>query len=357
VPVRLVVEHLGGLAADARFMTATGADPLPEGIDPFEVKVERSVPAEKGMKDCLLAWEMNGEPIPLTHGGPLRLIVPGYYGCNQTKYVQTLAFGPEQTQAKIQREDYRMQPLGAKGEPHQASLWEMDLKSWVVGPGGDGEPVLQGKVQLHGVAFSEGKHRLARAELSVDGGKTWKEARWVGPDLGPYAWRNFALEVSLAPGAYEVASRVTDEAGNVQAEARVENERGYGNNSWRDMMMALEVVERLPPKAPKASPSAAAQAPAAAPSGPRATLSEAGERGRKLFVQDASPPCGACHTLGDAASQGAVGPNLDQLKPDAERVKRAVTQGIGAMPPYQGRLTEGQVSDLAAYLIEATRGK
>jgi sulfite dehydrogenase len=48
---------------------------------------------------------------------------------------------------------------------------------------------------------------------------------------------------------------------------------------------------------------------------------------------------------------------LDQLKPDAERVKRAVTQGIGAMPPYQGRLTEGQVSDLAAYLIEATRGK
>lgn len=94
VPVRAVVEALGGMAEGMRYMTGTGGEKLPEGLDPKTIIVERSVPA-KAMADALLAWKMNGAPISLAHGGPLRLIVPGYTGVNNIKYIKRLAFTAE----------------------------------------------------------------------------------------------------------------------------------------------------------------------------------------------------------------------------------------------------------------------
>jgi len=75
VPVRTVVEALGGVNGGMLYMTGTGGEVLPAGIDPKSVVVERSLPI-KALGDALLAWEMNGAPISLAHGGPLRLIVP-----------------------------------------------------------------------------------------------------------------------------------------------------------------------------------------------------------------------------------------------------------------------------------------
>ena len=86
------------LADGARFITGTGGEKLPDGLDPKIVIVERSVPLQ-ALEDAMLAWEMNGEPMPHAHGGPLRLIVPGYSGVNNIKYVKRLAFTREQTDA------------------------------------------------------------------------------------------------------------------------------------------------------------------------------------------------------------------------------------------------------------------
>lgn len=239
VPVRIVAESLGGVTNDARFVTGTGGEVLPEGLDPKDVVVERSIPLEKGMEDALLAWEMNGQPIPLAHGGPLRLIVPGYYGVNQIKYIKRLAFTPEETDAKIMRTGYRIRPIGEQGDPSQPTMWDMDIKSWINHPSGDGT-VKPGRVLIDGVAFG-GTGAVRRVEVSTDGGQTWREAPIVGPDLGKHAWRQFALPVMLEPGTYTLASRATDAAGNTQPAERMENERGYGNTSWRDHALTVSV--------------------------------------------------------------------------------------------------------------------
>src|SRR3546814_15339135 len=99
-------------------MTSTGGETLPQGLDPKSVVVERSVPLA-ARANAILAWEMNGAPVPLAHGGPLRMIVPGYYGINNVKYVKKLAFTAAETDAKIQASGYRVRPVGVKGRAEE----------------------------------------------------------------------------------------------------------------------------------------------------------------------------------------------------------------------------------------------
>jgi mono/diheme cytochrome c family protein len=75
--------------------------------------------------------------------------------------------------------------------------------------------------------------------------------------------------------------------------------------------------------------------------------------GKEVF---ASAGCGTCHTLADAGTSGAVGPNLDEARPSFDKVVERVTNGSGAMPPFKDRLTEQQIRDVAAYVSGTTRG-
>ena len=239
VPVRDVVQALGGIVDGLPYMTGTGGEVLPAGVDPKSVIVERSVPVF-AMRDALLAWEMNGEPIPLAHGGPLRLIVPGYTGVNNIKYIKQLAFTLKESDAHIMSHGYRITPPGGKGDPSQPSVQEMTVKSWINGPlPEDGDR--PGTVQIHGVAFG-GMHGVRGVEVSIDGGKTWRAARLVGPNMGKYAWRQFVLAATLQKGTHVLASRATDDQGNVQPETRGENQSGYNNTSWADHAVTLTIA-------------------------------------------------------------------------------------------------------------------
>ncbi len=241
VPVRAVVETLGGVEKGGIYMTGTGGEKLPAGIDPKTIMVERSVPAA-AMQDALLAWEMNGVPIPLAHGGPLRLIVPGFTGVNNIKYIKQLAFTAQESDAKIMSHGYRMTPPGGKSDPSQPSVQEMSVKSWINAPLPEDGDVKSGSMaQIQGVAFG-GMHAVKGVEVSTDGGKTWKAARLVGPDLGKYAWRQFVLQAKLPAGSHMLASRATDSAGNVQPETRGENQSGYNNTSWADHAVTVNVA-------------------------------------------------------------------------------------------------------------------
>jgi len=240
VPVRAVVEALGGLDGARPFMTGTGGEKLPEGIDQKSVVVERSVPVA-AMVDALLAWEMNGAPISLAHGGPLRLIVPGYTGVNNIKYIKQLAFTSAESDARIMSHGYRITPPGAKADPAQPSVQEMTVKSWINSPNGEGGATAAGLMQIQGVAFG-GLNAVKKVEVSIDGGKSWREARLVGPDMGKYAWRQFVLSARLPAGNYMLASRATDSAGHVQPETRGENVSGYNNTSWADHAVKVTVT-------------------------------------------------------------------------------------------------------------------
>lgn len=78
--------------------------------------------------------------------------------------------------------------------------------------------------------------------------------------------------------------------------------------------------------------------------------------GRQLFTKTAAPSCAICHTLKDAGSEGAIGPNLDELKPDGERVAKALRNGLGQMPPFKASLSEEQIIALTRYVAQASGG-
>ena len=79
------------------------------------------------------------------------------------------------------------------------------------------------------------------------------------------------------------------------------------------------------------------------------------QMGRKLFTESAVPACAVCHTLKEAGAEGAIGPALDELRPDAERVAKALRNGIGQMPSYQGSLTDAEIAALAQYVAKAVQ--
>ena len=94
---------------------------------------------------------------------------------------------------------------------------------------------------IYGVAFG-GSRAVAGVEVSTDGGEHWQPARFLGPDLGPFAWRPFVFATDLSAGEHRLVSRATDVDGNSQPEGRKDNERGYGHNGWRDHGVTLTVA-------------------------------------------------------------------------------------------------------------------
>jgi DMSO/TMAO reductase YedYZ molybdopterin-dependent catalytic subunit len=239
VPVAALAEELGGAVAGARFMTGTGGEELPPDVAEREAVVERSVPIEKGLDDCILAWAMNGEPVPLAHGGPLRMIVPGYFGINSVKFLKKLAFTEQESDADIMVSSYRIRPIGMDSDPSQPTCWEHNVKSFITSPAHEAE-VEAGSVRIVGVAYSG--DTVERVEVSTDDGQSWQRAEFYGADLGRFAWRRFTYVFEAEPGSYTIASRATDAAGNTQPERRLENEAGYIHNGWRDPAVTVTVT-------------------------------------------------------------------------------------------------------------------
>ena len=238
VPMKTVVDACGGISGDSVYMTSEGVDHVPTGLDPKKAMIARSVP-KKVYKDAMLAWEMNGVPVPNAHGGPLRMITPGYFGINNVKHLGKVAFTSQESSVKYMKKSYRISPIGKKGSQYP-SCWEMPVKSWITRPTDETGTVKAGKVQIVGVAMG-GTRKVKSVKVSIDGGSSWKKAKFIGPDLGKYAWRQFVFETTLSSGKYNIASLASN-GKDKQPELRMENRRGYAHNGWKDHSVNITVV-------------------------------------------------------------------------------------------------------------------
>ncbi|MDX6656621.1 MAG: sulfite oxidase [Solirubrobacteraceae bacterium] len=208
-----------------------GADVSPEA-SPAQ-RFGGSIPLEKACRhEVLLAWAMNGEPLPLVHGAPLRVVVPGYLGARSVKWLERIEVRSTPWQGYFQNVVYRLLPQdGIPGPGAGMPLGLIALNSDVLSPA-DGATVPAGPVEVRGYAFAGGERYVARVDVSLDGGASWSQSELLD-DLGMWAWRHWRITVDLAPGEHEILVRAWDSSAATQPEdeAALWNPKGYVNNA------------------------------------------------------------------------------------------------------------------------------
>lgn len=228
-----------GVRPEAQHVAFIGADFSSES-DPAQ-RFAGSVPLEKARRpEVLLAWEMNGEPLPAVHGGPLRAVVPGYIGARSVKWLQQVELRAEPWDGYFQATVYRLLRAGERPAPGLGiELGEVLLNADVMSADG-GRAGSRSQLELTGYALAGGGHSVARVEVSCDGGATWEEAKLLD-DLGPWAWRLWSLRVELPPGEHQILVRAWDTSGATQPEspATVWNPKGYMNTAWGRMQVTV----------------------------------------------------------------------------------------------------------------------
>ena len=182
--------------------------------------------------EVLLAWAMNGEPLPPVHGAPLRVVVPGYIGARSVKWLERIEVRATPWPGYFQHVAYRLLPEdGTPGPGAGMPLGIVALNSDVLSPI-DGQTVAAGAVEVRGYAFAGGERYVARVDVSLDAGETWVQAEMLD-DLGRWAWRHWRATVELAPGEHEIVVRAWDSSAATQpeTEAALWNPKGYVNNA------------------------------------------------------------------------------------------------------------------------------
>ena len=212
------------------FTGADGGVVEPEGDINYQFALANDLASDSSP---LLAIEMNGEPLPLEHGYPVRLVVPGSYGMRSVKWLTSITAMDEPFVGHFPlKYRYFGDRLAEDGEPVGA----MRTRSLVVEPA-DGAPVEGGVVTVRGIAWS-GQGTVDSVEVSVDGGS------WVSPNVGlpagEFALTPWTLTVShLSPGKHRVRCRAADTSGAIQPLEPEWNANGYGNNVVHEISLDM----------------------------------------------------------------------------------------------------------------------
>ncbi|MEM9783794.1 MAG: sulfite oxidase [Pseudomonadota bacterium] len=223
-----------GVGPDVVYTAHVGADLHLSG-DLDKLPISRGLPIAKAMTDdVLIAFEMNGGPIHPNNGAPLRLVVPGWPGSCSQKWLTRIFLrdvvhdGPKMTGTSYRVPNRPVAPGEKVDEADFEIMERMPVKSLITSPAnGEGAG---GSVEVRGHAWS-GDRTIDAVDLSIDFGKTWQRASLDAP-VNSGAWQNWRAEVSFPEaGYYEVWSRATDSAGEMQPFAIDWNPKGYLNNT------------------------------------------------------------------------------------------------------------------------------
>ena len=231
-----LVKAIGlNIRSEAKYLTAEGAD-QPEKSD--QIDYEKSVPLDVALTRGLLVTKLNGDALPALHGGPLRFVIPGYYGNVQVKWLTRLRFEDRETNNFFQLPDYRTpKQLIAPGEKVEYTFdnsepnFDMKINSRIFAPVDGSSIVANQLVRVQGVAWNDGAAALTAVELSRDMGKTWI-ATQLAPSAGPFAFREWAMQMQFEKGEHSLWVRAVDAHGRTQPldGGLFWNQGGYGWN-------------------------------------------------------------------------------------------------------------------------------
>lgn len=215
VPLRILLAE-AGLKREGKWLVAEGADVC---------KMSRSLPIEKALDDCLVAYAQNGEAIRPEQGYPLRLVVPGYEGNVNVKWLRQIKIVDQPNQTKDETSKYT--DLLADGTSRQFTFL-MDAKSVITYPSGGQKLSGPGFQEVRGLAWS-GRGAIDRVDISTDGGKTWEKAALQEPRL-PKAFTRFRFPWNWDGKETELVARAVDSSGYMQP-TREELTAARGMNS------------------------------------------------------------------------------------------------------------------------------
>jgi sulfite oxidase len=204
----------------ARHVVPDGSDTPPTPQAPDFI---RSHPIQKAMEShTMIALEMNGQPVPHLHGGPARLLVPGWVGSASIKWLTKLTLADKEWGGPFMARSYRSPRVDDANQTY--SLQSVECKSIVVAPA-DGISLAAGPQMVTGFAWA-GEGTIVAVDVSTDGGQNWQAASLVGAE-SRYAWRRFELNWTAVPGAHTVMARASDSLGRYQPASRPRDPQGY----------------------------------------------------------------------------------------------------------------------------------
>jgi DMSO/TMAO reductase YedYZ molybdopterin-dependent catalytic subunit len=229
-----------GLQTKGRHVQFQGADrPVVASVPLFT----RSIPLEKALHpDTILAYEMNGRPLPLLHGAPLRVITPGWMADSCIKWLTDITVRQDEAEGYYMQIAYRHPTRSVTpGEAIAASdltpVEAMIVKSLIAQPQ-DGASLVPGPVTIQGVAWT-GEGKIVKVEVSIDEGQTWEPARLIGEDH-PYAWRQWQyIWQATGSGPRTIFCRAIDDHGQTQPKASPWNPSGFLWNGWNRVTVTV----------------------------------------------------------------------------------------------------------------------
>jgi sulfite dehydrogenase (cytochrome) subunit A len=230
VPLKAVLE-MAGVQSGAKQVVFGGMDGPASDRTPDFAKALDFDHAADG--EVMLAYGMNGAPLPFLNGFPLRLIVPGYYGTYWVKHVNEITVIDNVFDGFWMKSAYRIPDAPDNsiepGTTPKATIPinRFTVRSFVTSVA-DGAKLRAGGTTLQGIAFDSGKG-IKGVAVSTDGGKTWAQAT-LGKDLGKYSFREWKLPVKLAAGSHDLKVRATSNSGETQPDQPRWNPAGYLRN-------------------------------------------------------------------------------------------------------------------------------
>lgn len=217
-------------------MLFRGADAGTVDTRPEIVRFERSLKLDDARNsDGLLAYAMNGEPLPIQHGYPLRVVIPRWYGVTSVKWLTEIDVIADAFRGYFQTDRY-VYEWERNGQMVREPVALQQVRALITEPEPDAEAEA-GDLAIRGVAWS-GAAAIARVEVSVGGG-SWQEARLVG-ERSRYRWQWWEVITRLdRPGQTTLRARATDLAGRTQPERPEWNRLGYGSNAIQEVAVRI----------------------------------------------------------------------------------------------------------------------